>query len=156
MSDCPRSAQEGTILKPEHTKVTVPKAPVPRARILPPYAHLESDCRRVASILARVGDKWSVFVIMLLGDGPRRFNEIKRMVGGISQRMLTLTLRGLERDGLVTRTVFPTIPPRVDYELTDLGRGLWQPVEALGKWAGDHQAQIEAARAKFDGRNEVG
>ena len=76
-----------------------------------------------------------VFVIMLLGDGPRRFNEIKRMVGGISQRMLTLTLRGLERDGLVTRTVFPTIPPRVDYELTDLGRGLSQPVEALGKWA---------------------
>ena len=67
-------------------------------------------------MLARVGDKWSVFVIMLLGGGPRRFNEIKRMVGGISQRMLTLTLRGLERDGLVTRTVFPTIPPRVDYE----------------------------------------
>jgi DNA-binding HxlR family transcriptional regulator len=78
------------------------------------------------------------------------------MVGGISQRMLTLTLRGLERDGLVTRTVFPTIPPRVDYELTDLGRGLWQPVEALGKWAADHQPEIEAARAKFDGRNEVG
>jgi len=131
---------------PEHTRVPV----------LPPNAHLDSDCRGVASILARVGDKWSVFVIMLLGGGPRRFNEIKRMVGGISQRMLTLTLRGLERDGLVTRTVFPTIPPRVDYELTDLGRGLWQPVEALGKWAGDHQAQIEAARAKFDGRNEVG
>jgi DNA-binding HxlR family transcriptional regulator len=68
--------------------------------------------------------------------------------------MLTLTLRGLERDGLVTRTVFPTIPPRVDYELTDLGRGLWQPVEALGKWAHDHQAEIESARARFDGRNE--
>ena len=123
---------------------------------LEPYAHESSDCRGVASILARVGDKWSVFVIMLLGNGPRRFNEIKRMVGGISQRMLTLTLRGLERDGLVTRTVFPTIPPRVDYELTDLGRGLWQPVEALGKWAADHQPEIEAARAKFDGRNEVG
>ena len=107
----------------------------------------------MASVLARVGDKWSVFVIMLLGGGPRRFNEIKRMVGGISQRMLTLTLRGLERDGLVTRTVFPTIPPRVDYELTDLGRGLWQPVEALGKWASDHQTEIEGARARFDGRN---
>ena len=133
-------------MKPEHIKVPV----------LPPNGHLESDCRGVASILARVGDKWSVFVIMLLGNGPRRFNEIKRMVGGISQRMLTLTLRGLERDGLVTRTVFPTIPPRVDYELTDLGRGLWQPVEALGKWARDHQAEIEAARAKFDGRNEIG
>jgi DNA-binding HxlR family transcriptional regulator len=74
-------------------------------------------------------------------------------VSGISQRMLTLTLRGLERDGLVTRTVFPTIPPRVDYELTDLGRGLWQPVEALGKWAGDHQTEIEDARARFDLRN---
>src|SRR3981081_1092687 len=124
--------------------------------VLPPNAHLESDCRGPASILARVGDKWSVFVIMLLGGGPRRFNEIKRMVGGISQRMLTLTLRGLERDGLVTRTVFPTIPPRVDYELTDLGRGLSQPVEALGKWAYEQQAEIERARAKFDGRNEPG
>jgi DNA-binding HxlR family transcriptional regulator len=130
----------------KHTNVTV----------LPPYAHLESDCRGVASILARVGDKWSVFVIMLLGNGPRRFNEIKRMVGGISQRMLTLTLRGLERDGLVTRTVFPTIPPRVDYELTDLGRGLWNPVEALGKWASEHQVEIEDARARFDRRNEAG
>ena len=124
--------------------------------VLPPRPHLDSDCRGVASMLARVGDKWSVFVIMLLGDGPRRFNEIKRMVGGISQRMLTLTLRGLERDGLVTRTVFPTIPPRVDYELTDLGRGLSKPVEALGKWAlrctaaGDRKR----AHAKFDGRNE--
>jgi DNA-binding HxlR family transcriptional regulator len=137
-------------VKPEHTKV-----PVPRTPVLPPLAHEGADCRGVASILARVGDKWSVFVIMLLGDGPRRFNEIKRMVGGISQRMLTLTLRGLERDGLVTRTVFPTIPPRVDYELTDLGRGLWQPVEALGKWAHDHQSEIEGARARFDGRNST-
>ena len=75
------------------------------------------------------------------------------MVGGISQRMLTLTLRGLERDGLVTRTVFPTIPPRVDYELTDLGRGLSKPVEALGKWAFDHRVEIESARAKFDEKN---
>ncbi|MGB6399989.1 MAG: helix-turn-helix domain-containing protein [Bradyrhizobium sp.] len=132
-------------MRPEHKKVPV----------LPPQPHLDGDCRGVASVLARVGDKWSVFVIMLLGDGPRRFNEIKRMVGGISQRMLTLTLRGLERDGLVTRTVFPTIPPRVDYELTDLGRGLWQPVEALGKWAHDHQTEIEDARARFDRRNDA-
>jgi DNA-binding HxlR family transcriptional regulator len=110
----------------------------------------------VASILSRVGDKWSVFVIMYLGNGPVRFNEIKRMIGGISQRMLTLTLRGLERDGLVTRTVFPTIPPRVDYELTELGRGLSKPVEALGRWAVEHQAEIESARARFDGRNEPG
>jgi DNA-binding HxlR family transcriptional regulator len=91
---------------------------------------------------------------MLLGDGPRRFNEIKRMIGGISQRMLTLTLRGLERDGLVTRTVFPTIPPRVDYELTDLGHGLAAPVKALGQWAFEHLVEIEGARQKFDGRNE--
>jgi DNA-binding HxlR family transcriptional regulator len=101
-------------------------------------------------VLARVGDKWSVFVIMMLFDGPKRFNELKRMVAGISQRMLTLTLRGLERDGLVTRTVFPTIPPRVDYELTDLGRGLSEPVIALGEWAKTHQDEIEAARSHFD------
>ena len=130
-------------MKPEHTNVPV----------LPPSPHADSDCRGVASILARVGDKWSVFVIMMLGDGPKRFNEIKRMIGGISQRMLTLTLRGLERDGLVTRTVFPTIPPRVDYELTDLGHGLSTPVKALGQWAFDHRVEIESARTKFDGRN---
>ena len=135
--------QEGTFLKPEHIEVPA----------LAPGAHPVSDCHGVASVLARVGDKWSVLVIMLLGDGPRRFNELKRMIAGISQRMLTLTLRGLERDGLVTRTVFPTIPPRVDYALTDLGRGLWKPVEALGLWARAHRAEIETARARFDGRN---
>jgi DNA-binding HxlR family transcriptional regulator len=120
----------------------------------PPRDPNHADCRGVASVLARVGDKWSVFVIMMLGDGPKRFNELKRMIKGISQRMLTLTLRGLERDGLVTRTVFPTIPPRVDYELTDLGRGLQQPVNALGQWAVDHQEQIESARTRFDERND--
>ena len=138
-------------MKPEHKNV-----PVPRAPALPPQPHLDSDCRGVASILARVGDKWSVFVIMMLGDGPKRFNELKRMIGGISQRMLTLTLRGLERDGLVTRTVFPTIPPRVDYELTDLGRGLAKPVQALGQWVFEHKDQIEGARGKFDARNDPG
>jgi DNA-binding HxlR family transcriptional regulator len=144
------------MLKPEHIEVPVSEVPVSEVPVLPPNAHRDSDCRGVASVLARVGDKWSVFVIMLLGGGPRRFNEIKRMVGGISQRMLTLTLRGLERDGLVTRTVFPTIPPRVDYELTDLGRGLSKPVMALGMWAREHQPKIESARARFDGRNEAG
>jgi DNA-binding HxlR family transcriptional regulator len=119
-----------------------------------PHLHPESaDCRAVSAVLARVGDKWSVLIIMLLGEGPRRFNEIKRMVGGISQRMLTLTLRGLERDGLVTRTVFPTIPPRVDYELTDLGRSLCHPVMALGLWAREHQPDIAAAQARFDQRS---
>jgi DNA-binding HxlR family transcriptional regulator len=134
---------EGTDVKPEHINVPVL-----------PNAHLGNDCRGVASVLARVGDKWSVLVIMLLSDGPRRFNELKRMIGGISQRMLTLTLRGLERDGLVKRTVFPTIPPRVDYELTDLGRGLRKPVEALGRWAHEHQPQIAHAREQFDQRDE--
>lgn len=113
-----------------------------------------SDCRGVASVLSRVGDKWSVLVIMMLGDGPRRFNELKRMIGGVSQRMLTLTLRGLERDGLVTRTVYPTIPPRVDYELTELGRGLSEPVKALGTWALTHLPEIQDAREKFDGEGE--
>ena len=108
------------------------------------------DCRALSSILARVGDKWTVLIVVLLGDGPRRFNEIKRMVGGISQRMLTFTLRGLERDGLVTRTVFPTTPPRVDYELTKLGSTLWAAVEPLGSWAQDHLGEILASRKQFD------
>ena len=112
--------------------------------------HNSTDCRAVSGVLARVGDKWSVLVIVLLGDGPKRFNEMKKLVGGISQRMLTLTLRGLERDGLVTRTVFPTIPPRVDYELTALGRSLYQAVEPLGLWARSHVPEIHKARDKFD------
>src|SRR6266576_3972073 len=124
--------------------------------LIPSNLHVAEDCRAVSEVLARVGDKWTVLVVSTLGDGPKRFNELRRALGSISQRMLTLTLRGLERDGLVTRTVFPTIPPRVDYELTDLGRGLWQPVEALGKWAFDHRTEIEEARARFDRRNEAG
>jgi DNA-binding HxlR family transcriptional regulator len=122
----------------------------------PRHNGLPVDCRAVSDVLARVGDKWSVLVVTRLGSGSMRFNELRRSIGGISQRMLTLTLRGLERDGLVTRTVFPTIPPRVDYELTDLGRGLWTPVEALGMWAREHQTEIEDARARFDRRNEAG
>ncbi|SED60620.1 transcriptional regulator, HxlR family [Rhizobiales bacterium GAS191] len=114
------------------------------------HMHVSEDCRRVSTILSRVGDKWTVLVVALLGAGPKRFNEIKRLVGGISQRMLTLTLRGLERDGLVTRTVFPTIPPRVDYELTELGRSLLPPVAALGDWARANGAAIDAARERFD------
>ncbi|QJP17903.1 helix-turn-helix transcriptional regulator [Starkeya sp. ORNL1] len=111
-----------------------------------------TECRKVSRVLARVGDKWSVLIVMLLADGPRRFNEMKRMVEGISQRMLTLTLRGLERDGLVTRTVFPTIPPRVDYELTALGRSLCVPVMALGSWAQANIDAIDVAQADFDKR----
>lgn len=127
--------QERTQMSPGHTHVSDPNS---------------QDCRAVSGILSRIGDKWSVLIIMRLGDGPRRFNEIKRMIGGISQRMLTLTLRGLERDGLVKRTVTPSIPPRVDYELTDLGRDLLVPVQALGDWAIQHQPCISAARAHFD------
>ncbi|MEW6639980.1 MAG: helix-turn-helix domain-containing protein [Pseudomonadota bacterium] len=116
--------------------------------------HRVEDCRAVGTVLARVGDKWSVLVIMLLQDGPRRFNELKRTIGGISQRMLTLTLRGLERDGLVTRTMYPTIPPRVDYALTDLGRSLAEPVKALGEWAYGNMTDIEQARQSFDARTK--
>jgi DNA-binding HxlR family transcriptional regulator len=114
------------------------------------HTHLPADCRAISEVLGRVGDKWSVLVVTRLGDGPKRFNELKRSIGGISQRMLTLTLRGLERDGLVTRTVFPTIPPRVDYALTPLGRDLLQPVSALGAWALRNQAKIARARERFD------
>ncbi len=114
--------------------------------------HLPGECEAVASILSRVGDKWTVLSVMMLADGPRRFNELKRMIGGVSQRMLTLTLRGLERDGLVTRTIFPTIPPRVDYELTELGHSLRVPIEALGLWAFSHLEIVGQARAKFDRR----
>src|SRR4029434_10636505 len=116
--------------------------------LIPSNLHVAEDCRAVSEVLARVGDKWTVQVVSTLGDGPKRFNELRRALGSISQRMLTLTLRGLERDGLVTRTVFPTIPPRVDYELTDLGRGLSQPVKALGQWAFDHLPEIQGARER--------
>jgi DNA-binding HxlR family transcriptional regulator len=108
------------------------------------------ECRAVGSVLALVGDKWSVMIIVTLGNGPLRFNEIKRAVGGISQRMLTLTLRGLERDGLVTRTQFATIPPRVDYELTALGCSLWQIVEPLVAWARARMNDMKRARETFD------
>ncbi len=109
------------------------------------------DCRAVGHVLQRIGDKWSVLVVTRLGAGPMRFNELRSLIGGISQKMLTTTLRGLERDGFVTRTVFPTIPPRVDYELTDLGRELLVPVQALGDWAMKNMARVEAARVRFDG-----
>jgi len=114
--------------------------------------HLPGECAAVASVLSRVGDKWAVMIVMILASGPRRFNELKRMIGGVSQRMLTLTLRGLERDGLVTRTMFPTIPPRVDYELTELGDSLRVPLEALGNWAFDNMQRVAQARREFDER----
>src|SRR6202050_5322725 len=117
----------------------------------PGHMHLPSDCRAVSDVLARIGDKWSVLVVNRLGAGALRFNELRRAIGGISQRMLTLTLRGLERDGLITRTAFPTIPPRVDYALTPLGRDLLDPGATLGPWAIRNQAKIARAREQFDG-----
>ena len=113
------------------------------------------DCRALSSILARVADKWTVLIVVLLGRGPKRFNAIKRMVGGISQRMLTFTLRGLERDRLVTRTVFPTSPQRVDYELTQLGSTLWEAVEPLSSWARAHVSDILRSRKQFDEDAEI-
>jgi DNA-binding HxlR family transcriptional regulator len=118
--------------------------------LIPSNLHVAEDCRAVSEVLARVGDKWTVLVVGMLGDGPKRFNEIRRSLGSISQRMLTLTLRGLERDGLVTRTVFPTIPPRVEYELTKLGRSLLEPVSRLGLWARQNRPAIQDARQRFD------
>lgn len=109
-----------------------------------------AGCRNVSPVLNRIGDKWSVLIVMILARGPRRFNELKREIDGISQRMLTLTLRGLERDGLVSRSVEPTVPPRVTYALTELGESLVEPVEALGRWAIEHIACIRAAQERFD------
>jgi DNA-binding HxlR family transcriptional regulator len=109
-----------------------------------------AGCKNVAPVLNRVGDKWSMLIVMMLTNGPMRFSELKRAIDGISQRMLTLSLRGLERDGLVSRTVTPTIPPRVDYELTELGNSLREPVKALGDWAIEHIACIRAAQERFD------
>lgn len=120
-----------------------------------PSPHLPADCRAVSQILSRIGDKWSVLVVMALSQGPQRFTALRDGIGGISQKMLTTTLRGLERDGLVTRTIYPTIPPRVDYELTDLGHDLTVPVIALGEWAKQKQERIEAARAEFDARSSA-
>jgi DNA-binding HxlR family transcriptional regulator len=124
--------------------------------LIPSNLHVAEDCRAVSEILARVGDKWTVLVVGVLGDGPKRFSEIRRAIGSISQRMLTLTLRGLERDGLVTRTVFPTIPPRVDYELTKLGQSLLKPVNGLGLWARQNRAAIQNARQRYDAADSHG
>jgi DNA-binding HxlR family transcriptional regulator len=136
-----KSAQEGTRPIPGNLQGTL---------------HMPDDCRAVSEVLARVGDKWTVLVVSTLGEGSKRFNELRRALGSISQRMLTLTLRGLERDGLVTRTVFPTVPPRVDYELTKLGRSLLEPVTALGLWARKNRPAIQDARGRFDGAGKSG
>ena len=111
-----------------------------------PYA----ECRALGQILDRVGDKWAVMVVGTLAYGPMRFNALMRAIGGVSHRMLTLTLRGLERDGLLTRTAYATIPPKVVYELTGLGRSLIEPLKVLKGWAVENQAAIDIARIAFD------
>ena len=111
---------------------------------------LTDDCIKVRRVLDRVGEKWSILAIRMLGERPYRFNELRRALDGITQRMLTLTLRSLERDGLVTRTVTPTIPPRVDYDLTPLGRSLQLPIDQLTVWALQHHDSIMIARESFD------
>ena len=107
------------------------------------------DCRPVGEILHQIGGKWTVLIITKLADGPLRFGEIKRLIGGISQKVLTSTLRDLEMDGFVTRTVTPSIPPRVDYELTDLGHDLQVPLKAIGQWATQNRPKVLDARRQY-------
>jgi DNA-binding HxlR family transcriptional regulator len=114
-----------------------------------------NGCRATREILDRIGDKWSLYIIASLTKGTMRFNELRRGIDGISQRMLTLTLRGLERDGLVSRTMYPTIPPRVDYELTELGQTLLVPVMALVSWADNNQLAIKEAHERFDEKSDT-
>jgi DNA-binding HxlR family transcriptional regulator len=122
--------QEGTPMSPRNNRV--------------------ERCPAVREVLNRVGDKWSVQIVDLLGEGAMRFSDLRRAIEGISQRMLTLTLRGLERDGIITRTVFPEIPPRVEYELTKLGKTLLEPIQGLAEWAEKNRTSIQDAREKFD------
>ncbi|QGZ42571.1 HxlR family transcriptional regulator [Pseudoduganella flava] len=149
MSDQP-FAQESTLKKPSHLKVTA------GTRCVTDFADLPADaCQSVGDVLARVGDKWSILTIAMLSRGTMRFSELKRSLGSISQKVLTSTLRGLERDGYVLRTVTPTIPPRVDYELTKLGQDVLGPVEVLARWAIENSGRVEAARMQFDRRAHV-
>lgn len=114
------------------------------------HEHNPVHCRAVNDILARIGDKWTMQVVMSLATGPVRFNALRRAIDGISQRMLTRTLRALERDGLVEREVTPSVPPRVDYSLTPLGRSLRDPIGVLGVWAMANKDEVDSARARFD------
>lgn len=116
----------------------------------PGDAHDGGMCGAISEILARIGDKWTVLVVELLANGPMRFSEMRRAIGTISQRMLTLTLRGLERDGLVTRTVYPTVPPKVEYELTARGRTLRGPLCGVAEWVRKNQSAINEAQQRFD------
>lgn len=124
-------------------------------KTLVPDEETQAECRAMAQVLDRVGDKWTVMVVGVLSGGPQRFNTILRTIGGVSHRMLTLTLRGLERDGLVTRTIYPTIPPKVEYELTEMGSSLIGPLRTLSAWGRTNRPAIEEARAQFDAQAEM-
>lgn len=116
----------------------------------------EANCKALGQILERIGDKWTIMIVGVLAtQGSMRFNSLQRAIPGLSHKMLTTTLRGLERDGLVTRTAFATIPPRVDYELTEQGRSLHEPLLTLGRWARSQQGYIEASRDTFDERSRT-
>ena len=110
---------------------------------------LPADCRRAGDILARLGDKWTILLLMVLGDRRMRFTELHRTITGISQRMLTVTLRNLEHDGILIRTVYPTIPPRVEYELSDRGRSLKVALAPIGNWVMENENDIEEARERL-------
>jgi DNA-binding HxlR family transcriptional regulator len=129
--------QEGTTMSPTNNRL-----------------HRKESCPAVRDVLNRIGDKWSVQIVALLGEGSMRFSELRRSIEGISQRMLTLTLRGLERDGLVLRTVYAEIPPRVEYDLTKLGRTLLVPIQGLAEWAEENRTTIQDCRAGFDRRQK--
>lgn len=131
--------EDGTLLSPGHIEGTD----------TPRRVETTQACA-IRDLLDRLGDKWSLLVVELLGEGTRRFTELRREIDGISQRMLTLTLRRLERDGLVRRTVHPVVPPRVDYDLTPLGETLLEAVAPLVAWTRDHRAEIIAARDGYD------
>ena len=138
-------AQEGTLKKPGHPEV--PR----RQKCATSFSDLPPDvCESVSDVLARIGDKWSILTIAMLSRGSMRFSELKRSLGSISQKVLTSTLRGLERDGYVSRSVTPTVPPRVDYELTELGRDVLNPVRVLATWAIENRGRVEHSRAEFD------
>ncbi|MDY4316888.1 helix-turn-helix domain-containing protein [Pectobacterium actinidiae] len=128
---------------------------MPKTSTQVPHDAGAQGCKLTAMILDRIGDKWTVLVVGTLSHGPTRFNALMRQVGGVSHRMLTLTLRGLERDGLVKRTVYPTVPPQVEYELTTLGRSLIDPLRVLGHWAVENSATVVAAQGVYDKAQET-
>ena len=149
--------QEGTSLAPGHLAVTAEGGEAMGTRQQTPRRLEHADretCDTISDMLARIGDKWTLLVVSTLGDGSLRFNELRRRIGDISQKMLSSTVKALERDGMVSRTVLSSVPPQVEYELTDLGRELLVPVLALAEWTQQHTPRILVARAAYDARVE--